>query len=122
MGMNPAPFEKLVGIQVQELRDGYAKASLKIGHEHLNSIGLAHGGAIFSLADCVFAEAANFGENVAVAINANIDFLNPSLIGDVLTAEAIRISESKKLGFYHITVFKKDVAIAFFSGIVYRKK
>lgn len=114
-------FEKLVGIQVVNVKDGYAKASLKITRDHINFTGVAHGGAIFTLADCAFAKAANFGERVAVAIQADINFLKPSLEGDVLTAEAVRISESKKLGLYHITVYKEDKLIAFFSGIVYRK-
>ncbi len=114
-------YGKLVDVQVLDVRDGYAKTSLKITRDHCNFTGVAHGGAIFTLADCAFAEAANFGERVAVAIQADINFLRPSMEGDVLTAEAVRISEGKKLGLYHVTVRKEDKIVAVFSGRVYRK-
>jgi len=114
-------FGKLVGIQVIDVKDGYAKVSLKITKDHINFTGVTHGGAIFTLADCAFAEAANFGEKEAVAIQANINFLKPSVEGDVLTAEAVRISESRRFSLYRVTVYRNDELIAFFSGRVYRK-
>ena len=114
-------FRRLSGIQIVDVKDGYAKASLKITRSHINFTGMAHGGAIFTLADCAFAEAANFGEKRAVAIQADINYLRPSMEGDVLTAEAIKISESKKLGLYHVNIRKEDKLIASFSGRVYRK-
>jgi len=115
-------FRKLLGIQVLDVRDGYAKVSLRITKDHTNFIGVAHGGAIFALADCAFAEAANFGDRVAVAIQVDIKFLKPSFEGDTITAEAVRISESKRFGFYHVTIRKEDKLIAFFSGLVYKKQ
>ena len=114
-------FGKLVGIQVIDVKDGYAKVSLKITKDHINFTGVTHGGAIFTLADCAFAEAANFGEKEAVAIQADINFLKPSVEGDVLTAEAVRISESRRFSLYRVTVYRNDELIAFFSGRVYRK-
>jgi acyl-CoA thioesterase len=54
-------FRELLGIKVLEIRDGYAKMSIKITKEHTNLHGLTHGGIIFALADCAFAEATNFG-------------------------------------------------------------
>ena len=114
-------FGKLVGIQVIDVKDGYAKVSLKITKDHINFTGVTHGGAIFTLADCAFAEAANFGEKEAVAIQADINFLKTSVEGDVLTAEAVRISESRRFSLYRVTVYRNDELIAFFSGRVYRK-
>ncbi len=114
-------FGKLVGIKIIDVKDGYAKASLKVTRNHVNLTGVAHGGAIFTLADCAFSEAANFGEKEAVAIQADINFLKPSFEGDILTAEAVRMSEGKKFGLYQITVYKVGKIIAVFSGRVYRK-
>ncbi|MCW3998294.1 MAG: hotdog fold thioesterase, partial [Candidatus Bathyarchaeota archaeon] len=85
------------------------------------SLGAAHGGAIFALADCAFAQAANYGENVAVAIQVSINFLKPAVEGDMLVAEAIRVSDGKKLGLFHVTVSKDEKKIAFFSGLAYKK-
>jgi acyl-CoA thioesterase len=113
-------FREHLGVKVLEVKDGYAKVSMKIAKEHTNSLGAAHGGVIFALADCAFAEAANFGENVAVAVQVSINFLKPAFEGDTLTAEAIRGSEGKTLGLYHVTISKQDKKIAFFSGLVFK--
>jgi acyl-CoA thioesterase len=113
-------FREILGIQVVEVKDGYAKMSLKITKNHTNALGAAHGGVIFSLADCAFAEACNYGDNVAVAVQVSINFLKPAFEGDTLTAEAVRISDGKTLGLYHITISKQDKKIAFFSGLAFK--
>ncbi|MBN1358562.1 hydroxyphenylacetyl-CoA thioesterase PaaI [Candidatus Bathyarchaeota archaeon] len=113
-------FRENLGIQIIEVKDGYAKLSLKITKDHTNSIGAAHGGVIFSLADCAFAEACNYGDNVAVAVQVSINYLKPAFEGDKLTAEAVRISDGKTLGLYHITISKPDKKIAVFSGLAFK--
>lgn len=113
-------FREILGIQILEVKDGYAKLSLKITKNHTNSLGAAHGGAIFALSDCAFAEAANYGDNVAVAVQVNINFLKPAFEGDTLTAEAIRVSDGRKLGLYHVTITKQNKKIAFFSGLAFK--
>ena len=77
--------------------------------------------AIFSLADYAFAQACNFGENVAVAVQVSINFLKPSVEGDTLTAEANRVSDGKTMGLYHVTVYNQNKQIAVFSGLAFKK-
>lgn len=113
-------FRELLGIKVLDVKDGYAKMSLKITKNHTNFLGATHGGAIFALADCAFAEATNFGNKRAVAVQVNINFLRPSSEGDILTAEAAKISEGKTFALYHITISKGDKVVAFFSGLAYK--
>ncbi|KON32208.1 hypothetical protein AC478_00895 [miscellaneous Crenarchaeota group-1 archaeon SG8-32-3] len=113
-------FREILGIQVHEAKDGYAKLSLKIAKKHTNALGAAHGGAIFALADCAFAEASNYGEKVAVAVQVSINFLKPAFEGDTLTAEAVRVSDGKTLGLYHVTISKPNKKIAFFSGLAFK--
>ena len=114
-------FKQLLGIQTLEVRDGYAKTCLKITKDHTNALGFTHGGTIFTLADYAFAEAANFGDNVAVALQVDIKFLKPSREGDTLTAEATRISDGKTIGLYHVVIRKEERTIAFFSGLAYKQ-
>ena len=109
-----------MGIKVLDAKDGYSKMSLKISKEHTNFVGFTHGGVVFALADCAFAEAVNFGDKQAVAVQVNINFLRPSSEGDVLTAEAITISEGKTFVLCSITVRKKNKTIALFSGLAYK--
>ena len=113
-------FRELLGIKVLDTEDGYSKMSLKICKEHTNFVGFTHGGVIFALADCAFAEAVNFGDKRAVAVQVSINFIKPSSEGDVLTAEAITISEGKTFALCKVTVTKENKEIALFSGLAYK--
>jgi acyl-CoA thioesterase len=114
-------FAEALGIQLVEARDGYAKVSMKVEKKHTNALGFTHGGAIFSLADYAFAHACNYGDNVAVAVQVSINYLKPSVEGDVLTAEAVRFSDGKTTGLYHVTVKNGEKTVAFFSGLAFKK-
>jgi acyl-CoA thioesterase len=113
-------FREHLGVKIIEVKDGYAKVSLNITKEHTNSLGAVHGGVIFSLADCAFAEASNYGDKVAVAVQVSINYLKPAFEGDTLTAEAVQVSDGKTLGLYHVTISKPDKKIAVFSGLAFK--
>ena len=114
-------FGELLGIKVIDVKSGYAKISLKITKNHLNFSGFVHGGVIFSLADCAFAEASNF-DSPAVAVQVNINYIRPAAEGDTLTAEATRISDGKTFALFNITVTKQEKLVALFSGLAYKVK
>jgi acyl-CoA thioesterase len=113
-------FRELIGVKVIDVKDGYAKMSLPITKEHTNFVGFTHGGVIFALADCAFAEAVNFGDKQAVAVQVSINYLKPSSEGDTLIAEATRISEGKTFVLVNVTVSKEDKPVALFSGLAYK--
>ena len=115
-------FRKLLGIEVLDAKDGYSKMSLKISKEHTNFVGFTHGGVIFALADCAFAEAVNFGDKRAVAVQVSINYIRPSSEGDVLKAEATTVSEGKTFVLCSITVRRENKTVALFSGLAYKMK
>jgi len=45
------PFWSLLGMELIEIKKGWAKVRLPIEEKLTNAIGLVHGGAIFSVAD-----------------------------------------------------------------------
>ncbi len=115
-------FAKHLGIEMLEYSKGRARARMEIQSHHLNSAGMLHGGAIFSLADAVFSVASNSHGTLAVAINVSISFFKAVKNG-VLIAEGREVSFNPKLATYLIDI--KDEAgnaIALFQGTVYRKK
>jgi acyl-CoA thioesterase len=114
-------FKDLLGIQLLEVKQCYAKMQMKVTKNHVNFHGFTHGGAIFALADCAFAEAVNFGDQIAVAVQVSINFLKPTTEGDLLTAEAVRVSEGKTFGLYNIIVRKEEKPVAFFTGLAYKQ-
>ena len=113
-------FRELLGIKVLETKDGYSKMSLNITRKHTNIAGFTHGGVLFALADCAFAEAVNFGDKQAVAVQVSINYLRPTSEGDVLTAEARTVSDGKTLALCSVAVKKKDKDVALFSGLAYK--
>ena len=113
-------FRESLGIQLLEVRDGYSKMSLKISKEHTNFVGFTHGAVLFALADCAFAEAVNFGNKQAVAVQVSINYLRPTSEGDSLIAEATTVSDGKTLALCSVVIKKEEKNVAFFSGLAYK--
>lgn len=110
------------GIHLIEIRDGYARASMEVTPRHYNGVDTVQGGAIFTLADLVFAAAVNSHGTVAVAINVSISFIK-AITSGTLYAEAREIAQSSKLSSctVHVTDSEKSL-VAVFQGMAYRKK
>lgn len=114
-------FAKLLGVELLEAEKGHAKAKLELREEHHNAIGMAQGGAIFSLADLALAAAANSHGNIAVTVSINSFFVKPVSRG-ILYAEAKETSRNNKLATYSISVKdESNELIAEFQGMVYRR-
>ena len=60
------------GARLVDIAPGSAVAVLEVTSAHLNAGGVCQGGAIFTLADLVFAALVNQGENLTFAINSTI--------------------------------------------------
>ena len=115
-------FARYNGIELLEAADGHARTRMAITENHLNGLGIVHGGAIFTLADFTFAAASNSRGNIAVAINVSISYMKSATSG-VLYADAKEIAINPKLGTYTIDVTNEaGELIAIFQGMVYRKK
>ena len=113
-------FREHLEIKIDEIKDGYARMSLKITKKHTNAHGFTHGGVLFALADCAFAEAVNFGKKQAVAIQVSINYLRPTSEGDILNAEATTVSDRKNLVLCYVRIKKEDKNVALFSGLAYK--
>ncbi|MBW1645101.1 MAG: hotdog fold thioesterase [Deltaproteobacteria bacterium] len=115
-------FARLLGIELTEVAPGFARVEMKIGREHLNGIQIAHGAAIFALADCAFAVASNSHGRVSLGITAAISFLEAAGEG-LLVAEAREVGRNRKLATYQVEVTDEEGRrIALFQGTVYRKQ
>lgn len=115
-------FAEHVGVELLDVGPGRARARLEVREQHLNAVGVAHGAAIFSLADLVFAVASNSHGNVALGINVSVSYMKSAGRG-TLVAEAEEVSVNPKLATYLIRVTDASGdLIALFQGTVYRKK
>jgi acyl-CoA thioesterase len=100
-------FAKFLGIKITSVKEGTAAAEMKLTEHHLNGAGTAHGGAIFSLGDTVFAAASNSREGLAMAINVSISFFKAITEG-TLTAVAEEVSLHKKLATYIVKIYSSS--------------
>lgn len=96
-------FAKHLGIEITEAARGYARAVMPLDAHHRNGVGMAHGGAIFAVADLAFAVACNTRGRVSVNLNTAISFLAPGKCGP-LTAEAREISAARRVATYEIRI------------------
>ena len=93
------------GIQLTEIREGYAEASMTIDEQKLNANNVVQGGAIFTLADFAFAGAANSFEGLLCSsMNSTINFLRPGT-GCRLTARAQVVNRGKRSCLVETEVF-----------------
>jgi len=119
--MQSDPFARSLGIELVELRSGYARMQLQLGESLLNFIGIPHGGAVFALADQAFAAACNSRGWISVALNANISFLAAAQPNARLTATAEEMSYGRKTASYQVLVEDDEGRrIATFHGLAYR--
>jgi acyl-CoA thioesterase len=110
-----------LGMTLEEIGPGYARMSMKVREDMVNGHDICHGGLIFTLADSTFAFACNSHNHVAVAQGANIEFLAPGKLGDMLTAIGEERHSAGKTGVYDIRVSNQDGrTIALFRGKSFR--
>lgn len=116
-------FSQWLGIEVVDIKPGYAKLEMKVRPEMVNGFNVTHGGIAFSLADSALAFASNSYGRVAVAMENNISFTKKVMPGDLLTATTEELSLGRRIAVYNITITNQDEEkVALFRGTVFRTK
>jgi acyl-CoA thioesterase len=106
-----------LGMQLDEIRPGYARLSMTVTADMTNGQDLCHGGLIFTLADSSFGFACNSRNQRALAAGCSIDFLAPGRLGDRLTAECVEQARAGRAGVYDARVTNQDgELLALFRG------
>ena len=109
------------GMHMVEVRVGYARAEMVVEPRHLNTVGIAQGGALFTLADLAFAGASNSHGVVAVACQADITYFKGVSAGKI-TAVAEEIARTRKLSTCLVRLRDESgELIALFKGVAYIK-
>lgn len=101
-----SPFYQLLNMKIEEVRQNYARLSIKIDRKHIQFLKTVHGGVIASLADSAAAWAIYGSDDlvgVPVTVEMKINFLKPVKSGR-LVAEARNVHEGS-------TIFVSDVEV-----------
>src|SRR3569833_2255404 len=90
------PLAAHLGIEREEGRPGYARATMTVGPQLRNAVGTAHGGATMALLDVVHGAVSNSHGTVAVAQDVHTEFLSPGAEGDRLEAEGVALQRRSR--------------------------
>jgi len=93
-----------MGIVIEEVRPGYARAAMDVRDFMVNGHDILHGGVCFTLADTAFAYCCNSHDVVTVASGGSISFLAPGKLGDRLIAEAVEVVKKGRAGITDVTI------------------
>jgi len=105
------------GLKIEEVREDYARISMVVRADMLNSHGIAHGGMIFALADTAFAYVCNGANHASVAAQASIVFLDKVREGETLIAEGTEVAREGRAGVTRVAVRTGDGrTVAEFTG------
>lgn len=109
-----------LGVELVSVSEEEIVVALEIGPDHLNFLGVGHGGVVFSLADCAFSLASNAAGARAVAIDTHLVLTAATSEGDRLEARVRELSRGRTLGTYRAEVIRDDGRMAaLFTGTVF---
>ena len=115
-------FAAMIGAELIEIRQGYARARMLVTSEHLNGAGQCQGGAIFTLADLAYAAAVNSHLTLTVAISTNITYVSNVSEGYIY-AEATEVVNHRRVPFTEVRITGEDGRLlAIFTSTGYRKQ
>ena len=105
-----------LGIVISDVSAGRATATMTVRRDMTNGHGICHGGYVFLLADTAFAFACNTHGPATVASGADVEFLAPASVDEVLVATAAEVVLKGRSGVYDVIVRRGDEPVAVFRG------
>ncbi len=119
--LNQDEFSKWMRIELVEIKEKYCLLKMPIRKEMINGLKTVHGGVTFAFADSALAFSSNNTNDASVALNCVINFTKAVKEGDIITAESILISDTRKTGIYDISIKNQNQElVASFRGTVYK--
>ncbi len=119
--LNQDFFSQWMGVKIIEIKEKYCLLEMPIKPEMINGLKTVHGGVTFAFADTALAFSSNNTGEASVALNCTINFAKAVREGDVLQAESILVSDTRKTGIYDIKVTNQNQdLVAAFRGTVYK--
>jgi acyl-CoA thioesterase len=112
-------FSSFLGMQIDEVKEGFVQLSLKIKQNHLNGFGIAHGGICYSLADTCLAFVANSYGFHSVSVETSISHFIKVNLDDSLIAKSILIHKGNSSAVFSVEIHNQENRlVAHFKGSV----
>lgn len=104
------------GFTLDEAADGVAAVTVTPGIHQANANRMVHGGLIFALADHAFAMCARTALGPAATAEADIRYLAPGRVDDVITARATVTTQRSRVAVVDVEVRTGDTLLALYRG------
>lgn len=121
---HPAAFHDLLGLELIEWRDGFARVACETGPRHANRSGIVHGGVMLSLIDQAAAYAGlwcSVPGNVRRAVTLDLDCRFTGQVRDGrLVAEGKVVTRGRNIFFCRTEVFDAKGALVAFGASTHR--
>jgi acyl-CoA thioesterase len=93
-----------LGMEAEVIETDHARVRMTVTDAMVNGHDIAHGGYLFTLADSTFALVCNSRGALTVAAGADITFVAPARLGDVLVADGRMRAAYGRSGITDVTV------------------
>ncbi len=106
----------------RKVTEGVVAVGLRVGDQHVNMLGICHGGALMTLADMAAAQGVNHARGTmggAPTINLSLDFVRPGEHGDWIEASCDRVDVKRRFGFASGAILGSNGLVARFNGTFY---
>lgn len=97
-------FARKLGIVVEEISSGYARAVKTVLDDEVNPAQTAHGGVYFTLADVTSGAASSSHGFASATVSADYHYLRSCHAGDTLLAEAREVKSGRTLCVYDVQI------------------
>lgn len=119
-----SPYHDLLGLRLEEWRDGYARLVCEAGPQHMNRSGIVHGGVILSLLDQAAAFAGLWCAvpgHVRKAVTVDLDCrFTGQVTGGKIVAEGRVASAGRSIFFARTEVFDAAGKMVAFGASTHR--
>jgi len=95
---------------------------VRVDEQHLNLLGICHGGVLMTLADIAAASGVNHArgeQGGSPTINLSVDFISSGKRGDWLQADTSSVTVKRRLGFCNGLICNDRGIVARFNGTFY---
>ncbi len=101
-------FVKLMGMELLEIREGFASGRIRLEEKHTNIYNGMHGGCSYALADTLAGIAASTYGNCVTTIDGKMNYLFPIKDTEYVYCETQAVRQGGRIGLYEARITDDD--------------
>lgn len=102
------PYGQLLQLRVVDIKEGYGRIEIDLHHELMNSVGIVHGGLLFSIADSASGAAAASRGTKSVTLSGGLNIIRKSVGFQKLIAEAYVVQNGGTISVYDTKIHNEN--------------